>query len=91
MQVIVDQAHRLHEGVQVVGPTKLQPRRFGSFESATDSGVTAIVFRTSQVSLFGRDARGGSNRQTNDASEPHSSISSRHRFALLMVLSILPR
>src|SRR5688572_26801446 len=75
----------------VVGPTKLQPRRFSSFDIAADSGVTAIVFTTSQVSVFGRDVLGGSKRQTNEASEPHSSISSRHRFALLMVLSILPR
>src|SRR5215204_4345572 len=47
----------------VVGPTNVQPRRRRSFESAVDSGLVAIVFRTAQVSFFGRDFAAGSNRQ----------------------------
>ena len=48
----------------VVGPTNVQPRRRSSFDRAIDSGLVAIVFRTSQVSFFGRDFAAGSKRQT---------------------------
>jgi hypothetical protein len=75
----------------VVGPTNDQPRFLRSFERAVDSGVIAIVLSWSKVSDFGRDAGSGSNRQTYSASEPASLIRSAQRFALFMVLSILPR
>src|SRR5262245_20513965 len=75
----------------VVGPTNVQPRFRKSFESAIDSGVVAIVFSRSQVSRRGRDRPSGSYRHTYSESDANSSARSRQRFALLIVLSILPR
>src|SRR3954471_11131907 len=75
----------------VVGPTNVQPRFRRSFDSATDSGVVAMVFSTPHVSFRGRDFACGSNRHTYSDNDPHSSARSRQRFALLIVLSILPR
>src|SRR5436190_17106321 len=75
----------------VVGPTNVQPRFRKSLESAADSGVAAIDFSARHVSFRGRDFGSGSNRQTYADSDPHSATRSRHRPALLIVLSILPR
>jgi hypothetical protein len=47
----------------VVGPTKVKPRFFRSFESAFDSGEVVIDWRASRVSRAGRDAASASKRQ----------------------------
>ena len=75
----------------VVGPTNLHPRRFRSFDSATDSGDVDIVPSAASSSTAGRVDGSGSYRHTYAASDPHSSTSSQARLALLIVASILPR
>ena len=45
----------------MVGPTKLQPRRFSSFASRVDVGVIDISCSAAWVSRFGRSEAGGSN------------------------------
>ena len=75
----------------VVGPTKVQPRLRRSFDSATETGVVGIAFRTGQVNVVGRSAAAGSQLHAYAASDPNSSPSSSMRRALLMVEAILPR
>lgn len=75
----------------VVGPTKVQPRRRSSFESAIDSGVALTRRSRDQTTRRGRDAGGGSKRHTNAAREPASSRSAHARRALRMADSIFPR
>ena len=48
----------------VVGPTKVQPRFFRSFDSAIDSGELVIAFSAVHVNRRGRDDGPGSKRQT---------------------------
>ena len=91
VQVIVDQAHRLHERVHRRRSDEapaalleiLRQRDATRASSASSSAVPG--------ELPGPRPRSGSKRQTKSASEPNSSISSAQRFALLIVLSILPR
>ena len=54
----------------VVGPTKRQPRRFSSFDSAIDAGVVASSFTADQVTRRGRSEAAGSKRQRKAASDP---------------------
>ena len=69
----------------MVGPTKAKPRRFSSFESATDSGVESGI---SPRPVTRRARAGGAKLQTSSESPP--SISSAAT-AFPIVASILPR
>ena len=75
----------------MVGPTKLQPRFFSSFEISAEVAVFGIAMTAARSTSFGRSCGRGSNFQNQAASEPASSTSSRARLALLMVETILPR
>ena len=75
----------------MVGPTKLQPRFFNSFEISAEVAVFGIAMTAARSTSFGRSCDCGSNFQNQAASEPASSTSSRARLALLMVETILPR
>ena len=56
----------------MVGPTKVQPRRFSSLDSAIDSGEVEAARSVARSSLLGRDFVSGSYFQKNAASEPCS-------------------
>src|SRR3546814_4159099 len=75
----------------VVGPTKLQPRFFSAFDSATEAGDWVMVRKVAASKRSGRSAGFGSNDQMKAASDPASETSSTARRALLIVDSILPR
>ena len=47
----------------VVGPTKPQPRRLRSFESAVEVGVVGIALTASHVNGDGRSVAGGTHDQ----------------------------
>ena len=47
----------------MVGPTKLQPRFFRSFDIAIDSGEVLIAFNAASVMRLGRERGAGSKRQ----------------------------
>ena len=76
-EVIVDQAHRLHERVDASsGPRTSSRVSSGPSTSAVDAAVVGIFISASRVTCGGRSAAAGSNRQTYAASDPHSSCSS---------------
>ena len=59
----------------MVGPTKLQPRFFSSFEIRTETAVVGLARRWARSTISGRSSGPGSNFQNQAASEPNSSTS----------------
>ncbi len=83
-QMIVDEAHCLHEGVDGRRDRQTRSRAFfNSLASRTESSVVAGISN-------GARSDGSANFQKKDASEPASSMRSMARLALLMVERILP-